>query len=79
MIHEIAFFLANQSQVNPLSLLWGLIILVIIGSIIMWVLGTIIFFIPAAVIAGVVWFITDNSNYAGIAFLVVALLSLFRR
>ncbi|MBD3206725.1 hypothetical protein GF319_10345 [Candidatus Bathyarchaeota archaeon] len=68
------------SQVQAsLSLLWGLIILVIIGSIIIAVVGALIFFIPAAIIAGVVWYITNNPNYAGIAFLVVALFSLFNR
>lgn len=67
------------AQTNPLSLLWGLLILVIIGSLIMWVLGTIIFFIPAAIIAGVVWFLTNNTNYAGLTFLAVAILSLLKR
>mgnify|MGYP006292512587 CR=1 len=79
MYNEIAQLILGQVQASPLSLLWGLIILVIIGSIIIAVVGALIFFIPAAIIAGVVWYITNNPNYAGIAFLVVALLSLFNR
>lgn len=64
---------------DPVSLLWVLIVLIIIGSIIIWVVGALIFFIPATVIAGVVYFITGNTDYAGVAFLVVALLSLAKR
>jgi hypothetical protein len=79
MLNDITLLVVSYVQASPLSLLWGLIILFIIGSIILAVMGALIFFIPAAIIAGVVWYLTNNPNYAGIAFLVVALLSLFRR
>jgi hypothetical protein len=54
-------------------------ILVLIGVIIIMVAGTLLFFLPAAVIAGVVWYLTGNELYTGIAFLVIAVLSLTRR
>jgi len=54
-------------------------VLVLIGIIIIMVVGALLFFLPAAVIAGVVWFLTANELYAGVAFLVVAILSLTRR
>jgi len=79
MLNELSLFLVEQARVNPLGLLIGLFILVLIGSIIIWVVGALIFFIPAAIIAGVVWFLTQNANYAGIAFLLVAVLSLVKR
>jgi hypothetical protein len=41
--------------------------------------GALLFFLPAAVIAGVVWFFTGNELYAALAFLVVAVLSLTRK
>ena len=54
-------------------------VLVLIGVIIIMVAGALLFFLPAAVIAGVVWFLTGNELYTGIAFLAVAILSLTRR
>jgi hypothetical protein len=54
-------------------------VLVLIGVIIIMVVGALLFFLPAAVVAGVVWFLTGNELYAGLAFLAVAVLSLTRR
>ena len=54
-------------------------VLVLIGVIIIMVAGALLFFLPAAIIAGVVWFLTGNELYTGIAFLVIAVLSLTRR
>jgi len=54
-------------------------VLVLIGVIIIMVVGALLFFLPAAVIAGVVWFLTGNELYAALAFLVVAVLSLTRK
>jgi hypothetical protein len=54
-------------------------VLVLIGLIIIMVVGALLFLLPAAVIAGVVWFLTGNELYTGIAFLVIALISLTRR
>jgi hypothetical protein len=43
------------------------------------IVGALLFFLPAAVIAGVVWFLTGKELYAATAFLVVAMLSLIRK
>jgi hypothetical protein len=53
--------------------------LVLIGVIVIMVAGALLFFLPAAIIAGVVWFLTGNELYTGVAFLIIALLSLTRR
>jgi len=54
-------------------------VLVLIGIIIIMVAGALLFLLPAAVIAGVVWYLTGNQLYTGITFLVIAVLSLTRR
>ena len=53
--------------------------MILIGIIIIMVVGALLFFLPAAVLAGVVWFLTGNELFTGLAFLAVALLSLTRR
>ena len=79
MIHDLALNIVGQAPPISLSLILILIVLIIIVSIIIWVVGALIFFIPAAIIAGVVWFLTSNTNYTGLAFLAVAILSLLKR
>lgn len=54
-------------------------ILVLIGVVVIMVVGALLFFLPAVVLAGVVWFLTGSELYTGLAFLAVALLSLTRR
>ena len=54
-------------------------VLVLIGVIVIMVAGALLFFLPAAIIAGVVWFLTGNEIYTGVAFLIIALLSLTKR
>jgi hypothetical protein len=54
-------------------------VLVLIGIIVIMVAGALLFFLPAAIIAGVVWFFTGNEIYTGVAFLIIALLSLTRK
>jgi hypothetical protein len=54
-------------------------VFVLIGVIIIMMVGALLFFLPAAVIAGVVWFLTGNELYAALAFLAVAILSLTRK
>ncbi|MGD0805363.1 MAG: hypothetical protein ABSA11_14995 [Candidatus Bathyarchaeia archaeon] len=54
-------------------------VLVLVGIIIIMVAGALLFLLPAAIIAGVVWYLTGNQLYTGIAFLVIAVLSLTRR
>ena len=69
----------GQVTVGPLDLFWGLIILVLIGSIIIFIVGALIFFIPAFIVAGMVLFFTGVNNLAGIAFLVIAILSFTKK
>jgi hypothetical protein len=76
---EILQSLVGQPATGLIGLLLVFFILVLIGSIIIWFVGALIFFIPAAVVAAVVWFLTGDSNLAGLAFLLVALLSLTKR
>jgi hypothetical protein len=54
-------------------------ILVIIGIIIIMVLAAVIHFILPIIAAVVVWFLTGSLLYAGLAFLVVAIIQLIIR
>ena len=58
-----------------------LFLLVVIGIVIIVVVAKIILFVlPAGIIALVVWFLTGGSLlWAGVAFLVVAFISILRR
>ena len=58
-----------------------LLVLLVIGLVVIIVIAKVVlFFLPAAIIAVVVYFLTDGSFFwAGVAFLVVAFVSLFRR
>lgn len=57
-----------------------LILLLVVGIIIIIVVASVILFVlPAGIIALVVWFLTGSLFLAGIAFLVVAFISLVRR
>jgi len=47
--------------------------------IIVFIAKVLFFFLPAAVIAFVVWLLTKSGYWAGIAFLVVAVLSILKR
>jgi hypothetical protein len=64
-----------------LSQLAILFLLVVIGIVIIVVVAKIILFVlPAGIIALVVWFLTGGSLlWAGVAFLVVAFISILRR
>jgi len=67
-------------QLPPLTDLALLLLLVVIGIVIIVLIAKILLFIlPAAIIAAVVWFLTGSLFWAGIAFLVVAFISLLRR
>jgi len=59
----------------------ALLILLAIGLIIIIVIAKVLlFFLPAAIIAAVVWVLTDFSFFwAGVAFLIIAFLSVARR
>ena len=70
--------LLNKVSLGVESLV-GAGILVLIGIIIIMAVGALLFFVPAAVIAGVVWFLTGNELYAAATFLVIAVLSLTKK
>jgi len=59
--------------------LMGLVGLIILGIIVILLIRLIIILLPAAVIAFVVWFITGNTWWAGVAFLVIAALSILKK
>ena len=52
-------------------LLVGIVIIVLIAEVLLFIL-------PAAIVAFIVWFLTGSLFLAGIAFLIVALISLIR-
>jgi hypothetical protein len=57
-----------------------LLILLIIGVlIIVFIAKVLLFFLPAAIVALVVWFITYDRLLTGIAFLVIAAISIAKR
>jgi hypothetical protein len=65
---------------GPLYDIAFLILLLVIGLVIIIVLAKVFLFIlPAGIIALIVWFLTGSIFWAGVAFLVIALISLLRR
>jgi hypothetical protein len=68
----------GERLLNGIADLFGGIILLIIGVlIIVFVVAAAIVMLPAILVAVLVWFVTGSFFYAGIAFLVVALISIF--
>ncbi len=59
--------------------LLGLVGLIVLGLIIILVIRMLLVLIPAAIIAFAVWFFTDSLWLAGIAFLIIAALSILRK
>jgi hypothetical protein len=57
----------------------ALIALVILGLIIIFLIRLILILIPAALVAFVVWYLTGSLFWAGIAFLVIAALSVLKK
>lgn len=57
----------------------ALIGLVILGLIIIFLIRLLLILIPAALVAFVVWYFTSNLLWAGIAFLVIAALSVLKK
>ncbi len=67
-------------DIPPLYDLLLLFLLLIIGiAIIIIIAKVILFILPAGIVAVVVWFLTGSFFWAGVAFLVVAFISLIRR
>ncbi len=80
MLNQLFYSLIMQKWLAmPFVMLGGLIVLVIIGMIIIFIAGVFIFFLPAIIVAGAVWWFTGSEFMAGVAFLLIALLSLSRR
>ncbi|MEM3673538.1 MAG: hypothetical protein QW468_04880 [Candidatus Bathyarchaeia archaeon] len=68
------------SQLPPMTDLALLLLLLVIGIIIIILIVKILLFIlPAAIIALLVWLLTGSLLWAGVAFVVVALISLLKR
>lgn len=57
----------------------GLIGLIIIGLIIIIVIRLLFVLIPAALVAFIVWFLTGSLWWAGIAFVIIAALSILKK
>jgi hypothetical protein len=57
----------------------ALIGLVILGLIIIFLIRLLLILIPAALVAFVVWYLTGSLFWAGIAFLVIAALSILKK
>jgi hypothetical protein len=57
----------------------AVVVLIIIGIIIILLIRLLLMLIPAVLIALVVWFFTNSLFWAGIAFLVVAALSILKK
>ncbi len=73
------FFQGTQSFafLTGLADFFGFIVLFVIGIlVIILIVGLAIVLLPAILVAIIVWFFTGSFFYAGIAFLVVALISL---
>jgi len=57
-----------------------LVLLLVVGLVIIILLAKVLWFaLPAAIVALVVWYFTGNVLWAGVAFLVIALISLVKR
>ncbi len=58
----------------------GLIGLIILGLIIIFIIRLVFILIPAAIIAVIVYFLTDGNTWlAGVAFLIIAALSILKK
>ena len=69
--------LSLVNQIGPLAgFIWLFLIFLLIGSIIIWFVGALLFFIPAIIVAAIVYYLTGNDTMAGLAFLLIALASL---
>jgi len=66
-------------SLDPFGWLVLLALLVIGLIIIIAIVKIILFILPAAIIALVVWLITQSEVYAGIAFIAIAVLSILKR
>jgi hypothetical protein len=54
-------------------------LLLLVGVIVIMLIGALIFLLPAAILAFVVWFLTGSLFWAGVVFLVIAIISLLKK
>jgi hypothetical protein len=57
----------------------GLIGLIILGLVIILLIRLFVILIPAVVVSFIVWYLTGSTWWAGVAFLVVAALSILKK
>ncbi len=68
------------NQLGFVAEIFLLLILLVIGIVVIIIIAKVLLFVlPAAIVAVVVWFLTGSFFWAGVAFLVVAFLSILRR
>jgi hypothetical protein len=53
--------------------------LLVVGIIVIMLIGALIFLLPAAILAVIVWFLTGSMFWAGVVFLVIAVISLLKK
>jgi hypothetical protein len=75
---SIALVLGSVFGVPVIDLLMGFALLVV-GVTVIMIIGALIFLLPAAILAVVVWFLTGSMFWAGVIFLVIAVISLLRK
>lgn len=69
-------YLGQRILTGVADIFGGLILLVIGILIIVFIVAAAIVLLPAIIVAVLIWFLTGSFFYAGIAFLVVALISI---
>jgi len=57
----------------------GLIGLIVLGLVIIFIVRIVLILIPAAIVAFLVWFFTGSTWWAGLAFLIIAALSILKK
>ena len=73
-------YLLQIFGLNFVAEIFVLLILLVIGIVIIIIIAKVLLFVlPAAIVAGVVWFLTRSLFWAGVAFLAIAFLSILRR
>jgi hypothetical protein len=75
---SIPLVLGSVFGVPVIDLLLGFGLLVI-GAFVIMIIGALIFLLPAAILAFVVWFLTGSMFWAGVVFLVIAIISLLKK
>lgn len=74
--NDFPFYLVHEELIYGLL---GLIGLIVIGLVIIVVIRLLFALIPAAIAAFIVWFLTGNLWWTGIAFLIITALSILKK